>query len=304
MIATRRSTAGKGFEFEDYVAAWLVLEALAGRTLSVSGVPQRLQMQTGPLLWDIDDILFSAQDTAGEVHLAISCKGNVQVSANGLPESFATQAWKLRTKADSPLNRAGDVMALATQGTHRDFQAAWSEIKTAASGGDPALATAQIRATPRYRRLFDALKAAAVAPVDDAAVLALIRQVEVLPFDFKLAQSKDERSAVAVARSLLTDGTQEDAKRLWSELVSRAKETRLGSGTLELSDLLQSGGRLALRAKCRKPSLKTRGRRAEEACTCCCTARRPNWRMIVSIRPRHLSVCPSQRGWLQAILTS
>jgi len=112
-------------------------------------------MQTGPLLWDIDDILFSAQGPTGEVHLAISCKGNVQVSANGLPKSFATQAWNLWTKADSPLNRAVDVMALATQGTHRDFQAAWSEIKTAASGADPALAAAQVRATPRYRRIFD-----------------------------------------------------------------------------------------------------------------------------------------------------
>jgi hypothetical protein len=239
VIATRRSTAGKGFEFEDYVAAWLVLEALAGRDLPIRGDPQRLQMQTGPILWDIDDILFSTQGLAGEVRLAVSCKGNVQVTANGLPKSFTSQAWKLWTKADSPLNRAGDVMALATQGTHADFQAAWSEIKAAASGAEPALAAAQIRATPRYKRIFEAIKAAAVVPVDDADVLALIRRVEVLPLDFKLAQSKDERSAVAVARSLLTDATREDAKKLWSEMVSRAQGTRLGSGTLEVSDLLQ-----------------------------------------------------------------
>jgi hypothetical protein len=239
VVATRRSTAGKGFEFEDYLAAWLVLEALAGRTLPIQGEPLRLQMQTGPLLWDIDDILFSSRGMVGDARLAISCKGNVQVSANGLPESFATQTWKLWTKADTPLNRLNDIMALATQGTHADFHAAWSEIKCAASGADAALATAQIKATPRYKRIFDALKAAAVVAVADSDVLALIRRMEVLPFDFKLAQSKDERSAVAVARSLMTDATQEDAKRLWSEIVSLAQQTRLGSGTLELIDLLQ-----------------------------------------------------------------
>jgi hypothetical protein len=66
VIATRRSTAGTGFDFEDCVAAWLVLQALAGRALPIGGLPQRLQMQTGSLLWDIDDILFTAQAQTGD----------------------------------------------------------------------------------------------------------------------------------------------------------------------------------------------------------------------------------------------
>ena len=85
VIATRRSTAGTGFDFEDCVAAWLALQALAGRDLPVHGLAQRLQMQTGPLLWDIDDILFTVEGQSGDQRLAISCKSNVQVSANGLP---------------------------------------------------------------------------------------------------------------------------------------------------------------------------------------------------------------------------
>jgi hypothetical protein len=239
VIATRRSTAGTGFDFEDSVAAWLILQALAGRALPIRGHPQRLQMQTGPLLWDIDDILFTAQGQTGDERLAISCKGNVQVSANGLPDSFAAQAWRLWTKADSPFNRVADVMALATQGTHAGFQAAWSDIKTMASDADPALAMAQIVANPRYRRVVEALKSAAGVAIGDADVLALISRVEVLPFDFQQAQSKDERDAIAVARSLLEDATQEDAKRLWSDIVDRVRETRLGSGTLDLAALLR-----------------------------------------------------------------
>jgi hypothetical protein len=237
VIATRRSTAGTGFDFEDCVAAWLVLQALAGRALPVHGHPQRLQMQTGSLLWDIDDILFTARGQAGDERLAVSCKGNLQVSANGLPQSFAEQAWRLWNKADSPFDRATDLIALATQGTHARFQGAWSDIKTIASGADFALATAQIAANPRYKRVVEALKSAAGVTVGVIEVLSLIRRVEVLPFDFQQAQSKDEREAIALAGSLLVGAAQQNAKSLWDEIVSRARETRLGSGTLDMAAL-------------------------------------------------------------------
>jgi hypothetical protein len=208
-----------------------VLQALAKRALPVHGHPQRLQMQTGSLLWDIDDILFTAQGEAGDERLAVSF---VQVSANGLAQSFAEQAWRLWNKADSPFNHATDVMALATQGTHAGFQGAWSDIKMIASGADPALATAQIAANPRYKRVVEALKSAAGVTVGYAEVLSLIRRVEVLPFDFQQAQSKDERGAIALARTMLVGATQQDAERLWDDIVSRARETRLGSGTLDM----------------------------------------------------------------------
>ncbi|GAA4133919.1 hypothetical protein GCM10023067_55660 [Aminobacter aganoensis] len=237
MTATRRSTAGTGFDFEDSVAAQFVLSSLAGRGLPVEGNLQRLQMQTGTLQWDIDDLLVTAQDKAVARRLAVSCKGNVQVSANGLPESFAQQAWRLWTTTDSPFDRSTDRLALATQGAHDVFQSAWSDIKKFTAGADTALALAQIKANPRYKRIFDSLKAAAVTAVTDADVLGLIGCIDVLPFDFQRVPSKDEGDAIAVALSLLAGGTAQDAKRLWEEIVGRARETRLGSGTLDIAAL-------------------------------------------------------------------
>jgi hypothetical protein len=152
VTATRRSTAGTGFDFEDCVAAWLLLQALAGRDLPIEGSVQRLQMQTGSLQWDIDDLLVTTQVETVAPRLAISCKGNVQVSVNGLPESFAAPAWRLWTKADSPFDRANDRLALATQGAHEAFQNAWSDIKKFAAGDDAALALAQIAANRRYKK--------------------------------------------------------------------------------------------------------------------------------------------------------
>jgi hypothetical protein len=236
LTATRRSTAGTGFDFEDYVAAWFLLQALAGRDLPIGGSVQRLQMQTGPLGWDIDDQLLTTQDETAVRRLAISCKGNVQVSANGLPESFSVQAWGLWIRGDSPFDRGTDRLALATQGTHEGFQRAWSDIKKFAAGDDAALALGQIAANQRYKKIFDNLQAAGTA-VTDADVLALVGCIDVLPFDFQQVPSKDERDSIAVARSLLVGGTAQGAKKLWDEIVGRARETRLGSGTLDIGTL-------------------------------------------------------------------
>ncbi|PHQ69522.1 MAG: hypothetical protein COB93_07855, partial [Sneathiella sp.] len=239
VIATRRSTGGTGFDFEDCVAAWLILQALTERPLPISGQPKRLQMQTAPMHWDIDDILLTMEGQAGDKRLAVSCKGNVQVSANGLPSSFAKEAWKLWTKPNSPLNRTTDMMALATQGTHAEFQKTWSEVKRIASGVELTLAKAQIVGNRRYKRVFEALEAAADTAIEDSDVLALIRSLEVLPFDFQQVQSKDEKDAVNAARSLLADASMEDAKKLWSSIVDHARKTRLGSGTLDFGKLLR-----------------------------------------------------------------
>jgi hypothetical protein len=237
VTATRRSTAGTGFDFEDCVAAWFLLQAFAGRELPVEGNVQRLQMQTGSLQWDIDDLLIATQDETVTRYLAVSCKGNVQVSKNGFPESFAAQAWQLWTKVDSPFDCTKDHLALATQGTNDEFQSAWSDVKKFAEGDDANLALAQIAGNRRYKRIFDNLKEAAKTTVTDADVLGLINRIDVLPFDFQRVPSKDHNDALAVARSFFSSGTAQDAKKLWGEITGRARETRLGSGTLEMAAL-------------------------------------------------------------------
>src|SRR5665213_40851 len=237
VTATRRSTAGTGFDFEDSVAGWFLLQAFAGRELPVEGSVQRLQMQTGSLQWDIDDLLIATQDETVTRYLAVSCKGNVQVSKNGFPESFAAQAWRLWTMVDSPFDRTKDHLALATQGTHDEFQSAWSDIKKFAEGDDANLALAQIAANRRYKKIFDNLKEAAKTTVTDADVLELISRIDVLPFDFQRVPSKDHNDALAVARSLLASEIVQDAKKLWNEIVGRARDTRIGSGTLDIAAL-------------------------------------------------------------------
>lgn len=95
--ATQRSTSGAGFGFEDLFSAWLMVKALSGDSApSIDGVITRIQAQVSTLDWRMDDLLLTAEvnnNPSTTCRLAISVKGNVQVSATGLPEDFVRHAW-------------------------------------------------------------------------------------------------------------------------------------------------------------------------------------------------------------------
>src|SRR5260221_14023332 len=113
--STTRSTAGPGFDFEDHVAAWLLLKALSGQPLpGVEGIGTRLQMQTEALGWAIDDILLTTAVAPDDTRqLAISCKSNVQVSASGLPADFVMRCWQQWAMAGTgPMRRGKDCLML------------------------------------------------------------------------------------------------------------------------------------------------------------------------------------------------
>jgi hypothetical protein len=241
--STTRSTAGPGFDFEDQVAAWLLLKALTGQPLpGVEGIGTRLQMQTEALGWAIDDILFTTVVAPADFrHLAISCKSNVQVTASGMPADFVKRCWQQWAKAGTnPMQRGKDCLMLVTRGKSNAFMAAWSYLKNAAPGADLALALGRIRATAKHRMIFDSVKAPAKdvgVTARNADVVAIINGIEVAPVDFQLANSENKKLVIKEARSLLVNSSLVEGKRLWTELVTHAKNTRLGSGTLDIPDL-------------------------------------------------------------------
>jgi hypothetical protein len=241
--STTRSTAGPGFDFEDRVAAWLLLKALSGQPLpGVEGTATRLQMQSEALGWAIDDILLTITVSSDDQrHLAISCKSNVQVTRSGLPADFVTRCWQQWTKADpNPMQHGKDCLMLVTRGRNNAFMATWTDLKNAAAGTDIALALGRIRATAKHRKMFDGVKAAAKdaeVTASDADVVAMVNSIEVAPVDFQVANSEDEKLAIKEARALLVNGSLAEGRRLWTELVVHAKNTRLGSGTADIADL-------------------------------------------------------------------
>lgn len=235
--ATLRSTSGAGFEFEDLISARQLVKALSGEQApGIGGVITQVQAQVSTLGWRIDDLLLTAQATTELRRLAISAKGNFQVTAAGLPADFVTCAWEQWRDPQGPFNRAADGLALVTLGTHQAFDPAWREVKNACSGTDTALAMSRIRSNTRQSHVFDSVQKPGGA--SDEETIELIRRLYVLPTDLQFAHSDDETQAVAQCRRLLTSGRDDEAQALWKELIKVAKEARLRNGTITIPGLL------------------------------------------------------------------
>ena len=235
--AALRSTSGAGFEFEDLISAWQLVKALSGeRAPGIGSVVTQVQAQVSALGWRIDDLLLTAQTTIAPRRLAISAKGNLQVTAAGLPADFVMRAWEQWRDPLGPFNRATDVLALVTLGTHKTFDPAWREIKNACSNTDNAFAMSRIRNNTGQSRVFDSVQKPGGA--SDEETIELIRRLQVLPTDLQSPHSENKNQAIAQCRSLLASGRDDEAQALWKELINVATEVRLRRGTITVPDLL------------------------------------------------------------------
>jgi hypothetical protein len=229
--------SGAGFEFEDLISAWQLVKALSGEQgPGIGRVVTQVQAQVSALGWHIDDLLLTAQAAGAPRRLAISAKGNLQVSAAGLPADFVMRAWEQWRDLQGPFSRAADGLALVTLGTNQGFDPAWREVKNACSGTDMVLAMSRIRSNTRQSRVFDSVQNPAGA--SDEETIELIRRLHVLPTDLQFAHSETETQAIAQCRRLLASGRDDEAQALWKRLINVAKDVRLCSGTVTVPDLL------------------------------------------------------------------
>jgi len=235
--ATLRSMSGAGFEFEDLISAWQMVKALAGEHApGIESVVMQIQAQVSALGWRADDLLLTAHATGALRRLAISAKGNLQVTAAGLPADFVTRAWEQWREPEGPFNRATDGLALVTRGTHEDFDPTWREVKNACSGPDTALAMSRIRGNKRQSRIFDSIQKPGGA--SDEETIDLIRRLHVVQTNFQFAHSENETQAIAQCRRLLVSGRDDEAQDLWNRLIIVATGVRLSSGTITVPGLL------------------------------------------------------------------
>jgi ABC-type oligopeptide transport system ATPase subunit len=245
MPATTRQTAGPGFNFEDLTSAWLISKMLLGQRLQGVGTEGAiLQSQTSSMGWLIDDLLVSTKDRAS--HLAVSCKSNVQVSRNGFPKDFVDLAWKQWKTGGGSMQSNTDCLGLVTRGRHPAFDPVWADITNWAKSSDEELALSRIRATSKHSSIFDSIKCPnGSAVATDHETLRLAQRLIVVPLDFQLDQSTSEADAISRCRLLIQSGAQQDAENVWKELVQIAEETRVGSGTISISEIWDR-----LRPKC------------------------------------------------------
>lgn len=240
-VATTRSTAGPGFNFEDQVAAWLLTKMLRGSSIpGIRVTGTQAQMQTQALGWEIDDILIQGKGESFETRqLAVSCKSNVQVRSSGLPADFISAGWRLWGKTE-PFRREVDCLALVTRGNNATFDSTWSDLKNWCADGDVASAVAKIMATTKHTKVFMSIKEPATVlgmSVSDEDAVSLIRHLHVIPLDFQLAHSETEQDAITHCREIIRSGTVQEGQKLWEALVRIGEGTRLRGGTVRLPEL-------------------------------------------------------------------
>lgn len=238
--ATTRSTGGPGYNFEDLVAAHLLVKMLLGRQLpGVGGDGCTLQFQTEPLGWKIDDLLVAATDGSSSRHFAVSCKSNHQVTGKGLPSNFVSAAWEQWRAADvGPINRSSDALALVTRGQPNAFPATWADIVQWCNAGDDKAAIKRIRASNKHASIFESIrKPDGNAVATDQETVELIQHLAVIPLDFQLEPSKDRENAIEWCRQLVASGSRSDAETIWNELVRLASDSRIVGGTIRLSEI-------------------------------------------------------------------
>ncbi len=232
-----RATSGAGFDFEDRVSAWLLVKMLLGEPVpAIGGRGTAIQAQVNALGWKIDDLLVTSVQNDGAVQkLAMSCKGNVQVSGTALPSSFVQAAWAQWNHPDLPLSTSHDHLALVTAARNAKFDATWYEVKNACASADVALGLGRIRGNPNQSLLFDSVrKKAATELASEAETVELIRRLEVLPIEMHSADALRESEAIGRCRQLLVTGDLTEAEQLWERLLHIAKKARLEHGTVTL----------------------------------------------------------------------
>lgn len=238
---TLRSTSGAGFDFEDQISAWLQIKMLAAEPApAVGGQIIKIQAQVSALGWRIDDVLLTVKQTSGaEARLAISVKGNQQVSKSGLPADFVELAWVQWRDAAGPMKQGTDHLALFKRGAHPVFDQNWPEVKNACSGSDVTLALRRIHDAPRQAAIFNSVFSAAGTPADatEEEAVELIRHLHVFPVDFQLDHSEMKSNAISQCRRLLLVQDPTEADRLWNDLVRLAGEVRMQIGTVTQTNL-------------------------------------------------------------------
>lgn len=199
----------------------------------VGGTASQVQAQVSALGWEIDDLLVTTD--AGR--LALSAKGNAQVTAAGLPKDFVERAWSQWRGATDIMDRAKDHLALVTNIRIPLFDAPWKEIRAACENVDPTLGLARIRQNRKQTLVFQSVCAVQPIPRDEDAV-ELIRHLHVLPLDLEAEHSTERSAALAQIRGMLASADVTEAEDVWKCLyLEVAPRIRLSRGTLTLQDL-------------------------------------------------------------------
>jgi hypothetical protein len=241
--AALEAAGGRGFNFEDYVAAeFLGAMFVGGHPLGANlGDITKIAWQTGgDLGWRLDDLLITSSGPTGLCQAAVSCRSGKEVTASGFKQDFVEAAWSHWLNTDEPVfNRDQDLLCLMAGEVADSTLGSWHELlRTATSVSEERGLT---RLNQRCRRILESLRCpdGLATGVDSSQVWQLAARVRLLRRDFFHEPSESLRNGLSEARRAIKSGAPEDAKNLWERLVRMAAELREKGGEITRPQLIE-----------------------------------------------------------------
>ncbi len=246
-VAPPKNTGGGGFVFEDDVCAWILACMLSGEPVFDAdlGSPIRLDFQTRPDGWFLDDVLVTT--TVGSTHhrFAVSIKSNAQFTASTAPADFVSSVWEQWLHVGSAVfDRTRDFIVLITAPLSGAAGASVSGLSEKARVADHNLFPARLAtanwATDDERNLFMsfACPAALNAVTTDADTALVLQRVRFLQRDFGASTSESLKRVLELCRRAVRSHANEDALVLWNLLRGIAADLRPRAGSITLRSLI------------------------------------------------------------------
>lgn len=246
-VAPPKNTGGGGFVFENDVCAWLLAAMLVGEPVfgKDCGALVRLDFQTRPDGWLLDDILATTEVGGLRNRFALSVKSNAQFTAASAPSDFVEAAWQQWLHLDSPVFDANlDFLGLVTAPLSSAAAGAVSGLVEKARANDPLSFPSRL-AIPNWASADErALFASFACPGSvgqsqtDVDTARMLQRLRFLQEDFGVVASQSENRALELCRRASRSQAFEDAQMLWRLLRDIASELRPKAGSLTLHDLV------------------------------------------------------------------
>lgn len=246
-VAPPKNTGGGGFLFENDVCSWLLAAMLAGEPVFgvENGAPIRLDFQTRPDGWFLDDVLVTTEVGATRHRFALSVKSNAQFTATSAPSDLVAAAWEQWLHIGSNVfDVALDFMGLVTAPLSGAAAASVLGLTEKARDNDPDLFPSRL-ATPNWasadeRTLFGSFSCPTSLgqSTTDVDTVRLLQRLRFMQHDFGTVASESQNRALELCRRAARSQVTSDAQTLWSILREIAEELRPQAGSLTLFDLV------------------------------------------------------------------
>lgn len=243
--ASVRLTGGAGFQYEDQVGAWFILQMLSGRQPlgPEYGVVTSVNFQVKESGWLLDDLLIKLSDDNTEHRIPISVKSYRYVTRNGFPSDFVDLIWRQWLGEESTaFDPQSDLLGLVVGRLADSVKDAWDDLLHQAADTEPVRMVDRLNAggqlSAMQQAIFDSLQCPSGLQrpndTDAATAVELVKHLRLIRLELRETSASDAVSAIAVCQSVLESNDSSEAVEFWRELVGFASELRTSGGSTDL----------------------------------------------------------------------